>query len=231
MKKSDVYIIIPSYNEGEELIKTIKGLSALGYNIVVVDDCSTFPAIDFINNSDIKCHCLRHLINLGQGAALQTGTEYALKNKAKYVVHFDADGQHPVEAIDQALSKFEVDENLDIVMGSRFLNAEHTSSVPKKRRFVLKVARLINYLFTGLLLTDAHNGFRVISAKAIPKLVLTQNRMSHATEVLNLVKKNKLNFIEIPIHVTYTDYSMEKGQSAFNSINILFELIIKKIIP
>ena len=90
-----VAIIIPSYNEGEQLRKTIEGLLqspvTAGCMLVVIDDCSALPASEYLKGLPVSI--LRHSQNLGQGAALRTGMDYALLKGFEYFVHFDADGQ------------------------------------------------------------------------------------------------------------------------------------------
>jgi polyprenyl-phospho-N-acetylgalactosaminyl synthase len=221
------FIIIPAYNESEVIATTIGPLLEEGYEVVVVNDGSPTDIYKFVK--DLNIHYLKHEINLGQGAALQTGMEYARKFNPDYVVHFDADGQHNYHDIKKFVGILE-EQKVDIVLGSRFLEEKSKEMVPLRRRMLLKTARLVNWVFTGLLLTDAHNGFRVFRGSIIPKLQLKENRMAHATEILRLLKKNKVLFVEAPTEIQYTDYSMEKGQKASNSFNILIDLIFHRVI-
>jgi glycosyltransferase involved in cell wall biosynthesis len=193
----------------------------------VVDDGSTNDIKSEI--SDLRVHFIRHFTNLGQGASLQTGMDYALQNGAKFVAHFDADGQHRKEDLEKMLSLIK-ENHIDIILGSRFLTLENTAQIPKSRRFILQLARVVNVCFSGLWLTDAHNGLRVLNRKALTKIRLKENRMAHATEILQQIKNKKLNWCEVSVKIKYTDYSQEKGQSNWNALNILFDLIIRKFI-
>lgn len=221
-----VYVVIPCFDEGEIIYEVIGSLRENGYSVVVVDDGSSHPVK--LLQSDSRVHLLRHEINLGQGAALQTGMEYAIARNADYIVHFDADGQHDVTAISEFLYTLHSDR-LDIILGSRFLKEESLSHIPMIKKLVLRTARLVNWVFTGLYLTDAHNGFRVMTKEAAMKIKLTENRMAHATEIINIISAKKLRWKEMPVTVRYTDYSRAKGQSSLNAINIIIDLILNKL--
>lgn len=221
------FIIIPAYNETEVIISTIQPLLSAGYEVVVVNDGSPTDIYKYVKH--LKVHYLKHEINLGQGAALQTGMDYAKLFNPDYIVHFDADGQHNFHDIARFIQILEA-QKADIVLGSRFLKDETQKLVPFRRRMLLKTARLINWFFTGLLLTDAHNGFRVFRGSVVRQLHLTENRMAHATEILRQIKKNKLAYVEASTEIQYTEYSMAKGQKASNSINILIDLIFHRFI-
>jgi glycosyltransferase involved in cell wall biosynthesis len=225
MKKT--VVIIPAYNETDVIADCIVPLLGLGYEVVVVDDGSKTDIKGYVKH--LHVHYLRHEINLGQGAALQTGMEYARKLVPEYIVHYDADGQHNVKDIARFIDVLETTQ-ADIVLGSRFLKKETQAMVPFWRQVVLKTARLINCLFTGLLLSDAHNGFRVMRGRVAGRIQLTENRMAHATEILRIIKKEKIAYAEAPTEIQYTAYSMQKGQRPSASINILIDLIIHRFI-
>jgi hypothetical protein len=154
--------------------------------------------------------------------------DYAYQQGAQAAVHFDADGQHNYYEIPTLLAPI-LAQKADFVLGSRFINPKHIAQIPTTRRQILRIARLINFLFTGIYLTDAHNGFRALSRTALQCTQLTENRMAHATEILQIIKKSGLKYQEIPTKIVYTEYSKQKGQSSLNSINILLDLILKNI--
>lgn len=221
------FVIVPAYNETEVIATTIKPLLEKGFEVVVVNDGSPTNILAYVK--DLCVHYLVHAINLGQGAALQTGMEYAKSFDPAYLVHFDADGQHNAEDISRFIQTLET-ENVDIVLGSRFLTEDTKKLVPWRRRMLLQTARIINWVFTGLLLTDAHNGFRVFRGSAIDRLRLMENRMAHATEILRLIKKNKLRYKEASTKIQYTEYSTAKGQRASASLNILIDIFYHRFI-
>lgn len=223
---NEVFILIPAYNEGKVIAKTIAPLFDMGYQIVVIDDCSTDDTTQVLSSYPI--HYLRHSINLGQGAAIQTGIFYAQKCGAQYAVTFDADGQHNYTEIPKMLEPLEAGR-ADISMGSRFMKGGIAEDIAAVRKGIIKTAIIVNGVLTGLWLSDAHNGFRALNRTAIEKIRITQNRMAHATEILSLIKNAKLRYEEVPVHIVYTDYSRNKGQSNLNSIHIVLDILLNKI--
>ena len=188
-----------------------------------VDDASTDGSAEVAEQAGAVV--VRHPFNLGQGAALQTGVRYVLEaSDAPYLVTFDADGQHRVEDA-LAMVQRAREEDLAVVFGSRFLDERTQPGLLKK--VVLKVAVWITNQQTGMRLSDAHNGLRVIRRDAAAALDLQQNRMAHATEIVLQLGRTRLPWAEHPVHVLYTDYSRAKGQSLINSVNILIDSILK----
>lgn len=225
MNKSEVYITIPMYNDEKMILNVIKSLNNEGYkNIVVVDDGSRDNGYEVVKR-DTDVIVTKHIINRGQGAALQTGMEIAIEKGAKYIVHFDSDGQHDVKDIDHMLNTL-IEGKYDIVLGSRFLQK---NDIPLKKRILLKGAIIFTYLLSQIWLTDVHNGLRVMTAETAKKLNLQHDRMEHASEILDKIKVLNLKYTEVPVTIHYTKYSMSKGQSISNSINIAFKLISSKL--
>jgi glycosyltransferase involved in cell wall biosynthesis len=220
----NTYIIIPAFNESSKLAAVLESLLPLDYNIIVIDDGSTDDTYKMAATFPVLL--IHHEFNLGQGAALETGMEAARMLHADFVIHFDADGQHDPSDIPQMLIPLQKGD-ADIVFGSRFLEKKASGLSPTKT-FVLKTGRWINYLITGVLLSDAHNGLRALNKKALNNIHFHQAGMAHASEILSEVRRNSLRYLEQPVHIAYTDYSKRKGQTLFNSINILFHLFFKK---
>ena len=216
------WVVIPLYNEASVIASVIADLRGSFAHIVCIDDGSTDGSGDVARAAGARV--LRHPYNLGQGAALQTGIEYArARPGAEYLVTFDADGQHRVvDAVDMV--KLARADDVAIVFGSRFLDDRTDTGALK--RFVLKTAVRVTNLTTGLKLTDAHNGLRVIRTDAARGIQLQQDRMAHATEIVLQLRRTGLPWREFPVEVLYTDYSKAKGQSLLNSINILVDLIV-----
>lgn len=220
-----IFVIIPCFNEATVIKNTVTGVLEKGYSVVVVDDASTDETKQRLRG--LPVHYLRHRINLGQGAALQTGLDYAIKKGAAFMITFDADGQHFADDIAGMVEAME-EKGVDIVFGSRFLKGSD-STVPQGRKWVLKLARYVNYFFSGILLSDAHNGFRCLSPQAARKIRLRENRMAHASEILIQVARLKLTYAEFPVNIHYSAYSMAKGQGNRHGLRILFELILYKL--
>ena len=224
MPPPKIFVIVPAFNEATVLEQTLSDLIALNHNIILVDDGSS-DDIDMIARK-YPIFYLKHPINIGQGAALQTGMTAAQFLGADIVLHFDADGQHDASEICKLVEPL-LQNRSDIVFGSRFLENNLSQSIPVIKKIILQAARYMNWLFYGILLSDAHNGFRALNRKAFEQIVFTQNRMGHASEILSLVKKNELRYLEVPVNIRYSEYSRKKGQTIFNSINIFFDLISK----
>ena len=222
MAEPSIWIVIPAYNEGRVLADVVGELleNNSSYQVVIVDDGSTDNTSAIAGNLGV--HLLTHPINLGQGAALATGFEYALQQKADVIVTFDADGQMQPADIGLLVDVI-INEDVDVALGSRFLTTS-PEKMPPIKKYVLKLATVLTKLTTGLKVTDTHNGFRAFKAQALRKLTITQNRMAHASEILSAIAHNKLSWREVPVTIRYTEYSKSKGQSISNAINILFEL-------
>jgi polyprenyl-phospho-N-acetylgalactosaminyl synthase len=220
----DVFVIIPAYNEHAVIRQVVEQLLVYNYSVVIIDDGSEPPLRPVLNT--LPVWVLRHRVNLGQGAALQTGIEFALEKQAQYIVTFDADGQHHANDIGQLLQEL-VDKKAGIVFGSRFLEGA-VHNMPSRRKTTIKLARYLNYAFTGLLLTDAHNGLRAMTREAAAGIHLQENRMAHATEILSQVRKNRLHYCEIPVHIHYSEYSRKKGQTIWSGFRIFFDLLLNK---
>ena len=169
---------------------------------------------------------MRHPINLGQGAALQTGFECALAAGASHIVTFDADGQHHVEDIGPMLERL-TKTGADLALGSRFLGT--AIGMRQSRRWLLRAAIIFTMLTTGLRLSDCHNGLRVLTANAARKLTVRQNRMAHASEILANIHKHNLRFVEVPVTISYTDYSRQKGQSFVDAFAICRDLFAMRL--
>lgn len=216
------WVVIPLYNEATVIGGVVRELLESFAHVVCVDDGSTDDSAAAAEAAGARV--LRHPLNLGQGAALQTGIAYAREQAGcEYIVTFDADGQHRVvDAV--AMVQLARTAEVAIVFGSRFLDDRTKPGALKK--LVLKTAVVVTNWTTGLRLTDAHNGLRVIRVDAARRIELQQDRMAHATEIVLQLRRTQLPWREFPVEVLYTDYSKAKGQSLLNAINILVDLIV-----
>ena len=140
-----IFVIIPCYNEAKVVRQTVTEVLEKGYSVVVVDDCSRDGSKKQL--AGLPIYYLRHRVNMGQGAALQTGIEFAKRKGAKYFVTFDANGQHDSKDISRMIEFLEK-ENADIVFGSRFLPGAQTN-VSRSRSFALNFGRYINFFGLG----------------------------------------------------------------------------------
>ncbi|MGE8638151.1 MAG: glycosyltransferase family 2 protein [Achromobacter sp.] len=219
-----IWVVIAAFNEGSVIANTIAGVLSHVKNVVVCDDCSSDSTAESARAAG--AHVLSHPINLGQGAALQTGITYALRQNAEYIVTFDADGQHDPREILPMLEALKA-SGADAVLGSRFLGTQ--TNVAFSRKLVLTAALLFTRLTSRLRLTDVHNGFRALTRKFCEEFEFKQNRMAHASEILDHIASHKVRFIEHPVTIVYTEYSIRKGQRSSNAIRILMELLMGRV--
>jgi glycosyltransferase involved in cell wall biosynthesis len=211
------------YNEGRVIEEVIRDVRREFPYVVCVDDGSHDESAASARAAGAVV--VEHPINMGQGAALQTGFEFALSDPLMTdVVTFDADGQHQVADAVGMVAKLR-DEKLDVVIGSRFL--DDRTEMARLRKAVLKTAAVYTRWTTGMALTDAHNGLRVLDRSLLENIHIRQNRMAHASELVEQIGDADVKWAEYPTHVIYSDYSKAKGQSLLNSVNILFELIFR----
>lgn len=219
----DTWLVIPLYNEVTVIGNVVTQARRAFTNVVCVDDGSTDGSAAAAQRAGAIV--VEHPFNMGQGAALQTGIEFALSQPGmNYLITFDADGQH---SVDDALAMVQraKSDDLAIIFGSRFLDGG--SPVGWSKKAVLKTAAAVTRLRTGLDLTDAHNGLRLLRKDSAQQVNLKQNRMAHASEIVGQLARTGLPWGEMPVNIEYTEYSKAKGQSLLNSVNILVDLVMR----
>lgn len=221
--RENTWFVIPLFNEGPVIHDVVASLRQRYPLVVCVDDGSSDSSAAEAERAGAVV--VRHPYNMGQGAALKTGIDYALTDPNMHqVVTFDADGQHQVDDAAQMIAKLHL-EGVDVVLGSRFLDSRTKPGIIK--RMVLKAAVFYTNLTAGVKLTDAHNGLRVLGRRACELITIEQNRMAHASEIVSEFGRHELTIAEHPVHILYTDYSKSKGQPVLNSVNILIDLLFK----
>lgn len=223
--RARVFIVIAAYNEARAIATVVSELLPVYPNVVVVDDGSADETARCA--ADAGAIVLKHLLNRGQGAALQTGISYALKHGAEYVVTFDADGQHSPADLPAMLAPI-VAGQVEICLGSRFLGK--STDMPVSRRIMLKGAILFTRITSGMRLSDTHNGFRAFSRKAASMLDIQLDRMAHASELIDQVRSSGLPYREIPVHIRYTDYSLAKGQRSSAALRVALDYLIGRLL-
>lgn len=227
MKYTDkkIFFVIPAFNEGKSIGRVVDELKKASYNnIIVIDDSSKDNT--YSEAKKRKVIVLKHIINRGQGASLRTGIDYALKNGAEIIVTFDSDGQHRIEDLEAMLGPV-VKGEVDVTLGSRFLKK---TNMPLSRRILLKGSVLVQWIFYGVKLSDAHNGYRVLSRRAAEQIHIDSDRMEHASEIVEEIMKKKIKYKEVPVVIRYSGYSMKKGEASFfGAVKILFKMVIRRI--
>lgn len=222
---TDAAVVIPMHDEATVIADVVADVRRRFAHVVCVDDGSRDDCAELARRAGALV--VRHPANLGQGAAIETGIRHALARlDVAYVVTFDADGQH---AVDDAAAMVDLArrDDVQVVLGSRFLGA--TQGITGTRRLVLRAAVRFTRSTTGLVVTDAHNGLRVLRRDAAEHVRLRLHGMSHASEILSLVARHDLSYAEHPVTISYTDYSRAKGQRSYNALNIVFDLMVNRM--
>ena len=224
----DTWLIVPCYNEGTVIFDVLTHARETFPNIVAVNDGSRDDSAAQIRAAG--AHLVNHPVNLGQGAALQTGVEYARAQPgARYFVTFDADGQHQVKDVVRMVERLRA-EPVDIIVGTRFAGQDN-SQVPWIKRVVLKTVVLLSPRTKKLGLSDAHNGLRAFNKKVADEVNIRMNGMSHASEIVTMIDNNGWRVDEEPVDILYTEYAMSKGQSLINGVNILADGLVARRLP
>jgi glycosyltransferase involved in cell wall biosynthesis len=224
MSYHDVWIVIPAFNEASIIGDVISDVRSVFPHVVCVDDGSRDDTAE--RAFAAGAHVVPHPVNLGQGAAIQTGVEYARSRPGAAVfVTFDADGQHQVKDVVRMIDRLSADD-VDLVIGTRFAGA--VTHTPPLKRIILRAAAFLSPQSRALGLTDAHNGLRAFDKTVADSLNLTMSGMSHAGEFISLAYENHWRVAEEPVEILYTDYSKSKGQPLLNGVNIVFDGLLRR---
>ena len=224
MRYQDVWLVIPAFNEASVIGDVIADVRSVFDHVVCVDDGSKDGTGDVALRAG--AHLVRHPVNLGQGAAIQTGIEYARRQPgAQVFATFDADGQHRLKDVVAMIDRLST-EDVDLVVGTRFAEPS-ASKAPLVKRVILRVAAALSPSSRQLGLTDAHNGLRVFNKTVADQINITMSGMSHASEFIALAVENGWRVAEEPVEILYTDYSKSKGQPLLNGVNIIFDGLLR----
>jgi glycosyltransferase involved in cell wall biosynthesis len=224
MSERKVVFVVPAHNEAATVAAVVESALWQADQVVVVDDGSDDSTAELAAAAGAVV--ARHRENLGQGAALQTGIELALNRGATHLVTFDADGQHRPEDAMKMVARLDA-EGLDAVLGTR--GGKRQTGMPLERHLLLRAGLLFSRLTTGLDLTDTHNGLRAFTADAASRLRITQNRMAHASQILSRVAELGLAWAEEPVEVSYTRFTLGKGQSSLAALRIVSDLVLGRL--
>jgi glycosyltransferase involved in cell wall biosynthesis len=224
LDEGSTWIVIAAFNEAAVIGPIISDVVSRNYRVALVDDGSQDATGQIALAAGATV--VTHPVNLGQGAALQTGIKFALQRDASYIVTFDADGQHRPSDIPRLINAL-ADSKAGYALGSRFLGSSH--GMPFRRRLLLQAAIWFTRAVTGLKLSDTHNGLRAMTREGASRISLRQNRMAHASELLEQIAASGLPYVEVPVTIDYTRYSLAKGQGLADSVSILFDLSVQKL--
>ena len=218
---SNVYVVIPAKDEERYIDLLLDKLMDLGFeNIIVVNDNSQ-DKTGHIAGERENVVVLDHSINLGAGAATQTGIAYAVDKKANIIVTIDADLQHHPDDLIKLIDVL-IEEEHDLVIGSRFLKR---NNIPPSRIFFNKGANIISWFLTGKYLSDSQSGLKAFNYKLAEKLDLKYDGFEFCMEIIKVANTKKLKIKEVPVNVTYTPETMNKGQGLKSGLRILSKLL------
>ena len=210
------YIVIPAKDEATRIGQVLRSAKLCGfYNLVVVDDGSQDQTGQVALGLGAKV--VRHPINLGPGAATQTGIEYAIAQGAKFIVTMDADEQHYPQDIESLVEKLITDE-LDIVIGSRFLTP---NKIPLTRIFYNKIANVVAAMATGVRVSDSQSGMKAFTADFAQKSKLQHCGFEFCIVLLRYIRLHDAKYAEVPIQVMYSKETMGKGQNLLVGLKML----------
>jgi glycosyltransferase involved in cell wall biosynthesis len=222
-----IVVVIPAYNESTRVAAAVIDAARFSDHVLVIDDCSTDETAHVAKTAGATV--LRHVVNRGQGAALQTGMDFALQTLgAHVVVHFDADGQMRGDEIPMMVKPI-VDGDADVVLGSRFLGSP-AKDMPVIRKILVRLGTVFTMALSGIRVTDTHNGFRAFSRKAAGDIRISLDRMAHASEIIDLVKTKRFRFVERPVTITYSAETLRKGQSTIKALLTAKDILKKKVV-
>lgn len=214
----ETFVIIPAYNESKRIGDVLKETKKYVKNVVVVDDGSLDNTYEIALKYNVET--LQHIINLGKGASLKTGCDYAIKKGAKILILMDSDGQHKPDDIPRFQEKL---KNVDIVFGARKLNKK----MPSILRFGNKFISTITNLLYGVNIKDTQNGYKAMTVDAYKKIRWDSQGYAAESEMVTNTGNAKLKYTQIDIHTIYLD--KYKGTTVLDGMKIVFNMIIWRI--
>jgi len=218
------FVVVPAFNEAPRIGRTLENLLQVASSVVVVDDGSADNTREVALQYPVWV--LRHPVNLGQGAAIQTGITFALRQGAEYVATFDADGQHEPRDLMTMLDTLR-QTGADYALGSRFLG--QAENIPMTRKLMLKAAVWYTRIMSGIWVTDTHNGIRLMTRRGAERIHITMNRMEHASEILDQIARSGLRFVEVPVTIRYSQASLAKGQKSTAAVKMGLRILAERV--
>lgn len=218
MKHKNIYVVIAAYNEEKHIVDVIKKIKKYCKNIIVVDDGSKDNTYNKAKQGGVEV--LKHIVNMGKGAALKTGCDYALRKGAKIIVTVDADLQHDPAEIPNFLKAL---KNRDVVFGYRRLDKNMPLILRAGNWFINKITKLLY----NINLRDTQCGYRAFTANAYKKIRWKASDYSLESEMIANTGKNHLKYKEIPIKTIYSD--IYKGTTVIDGIRIIINLLIWRL--
>ncbi len=236
--KDNYLFLIRAYNESTMIGVVIDEIVAAWFTKIIICNDGSSDSTEYVVEQKAKEHattlivCLSHLINRGPGAANKTlfafATKFARSLWVEWLVTYDADGQMDIGDM-ETFMRYADHAKHDVVIGSRFVEGAVVENMPWLRRVILWWSRFVTYVFNGVRVTDVPTGYRMYHADVIGKFKINSDWFSYQNDIIGTLGEFQLRFIEIPVHIKYTHYSLTKGQSNTSAVKILKELIYKAL--
>ena len=222
--RNDIYVVVPAYNEEKTVSQIIEGIVKEGYNVVLVNDGSKDNTLNLAIESKSKypnkIFVISHMINRGLGAALKTGMTVARNKGAKYILTFDADGQHEIADIEKVVKPLQ-DGEADACIGARPFK-----DMPLSKSFANLVMNFLTLVFYGCNVQDSQGGLRAFTADAAAKINVVSSGYGVSSEFIKEISDKNLRLSEVTITTIYTPETQNKGTDAIVGLKILFKMII-----
>lgn len=219
-----VFLVIPAFNEEKTVGEILEKIAKLNYKIVLVDDGSEDNTYKIARKSKDKypdnIFIYRHIINRGLGAALKTGMNGALEHGAKFVVTFDADGQHAIADIAKVCKPL-VNKEAEVVIGARPFE-----DMPRSKNFANTLMNFLTLIFYKTNVKDSQSGLRAFNADVIPKLNIISQGYGVSSEFIREIRINHLKLAEVTITTIYTPETQAKGTNALVGVKILLKMLV-----
>ena len=221
---NDVYLVVPAFNEEKTVSQIIEGIAEKGYNVILVNDGSKDKTLELAIESKRKypnqIFVVSHVINRGLGAALKTGMVVALNKGAKYIVTFDADGQHEIEDIPKVCKPLKEGE-ADVVIGARPFE-----DMPLSKSFANYIMNALTLIFYGRNVKDSQSGLRAFTAHAADVINIVSRGYGVSSEFIKEISDKNLRLAEVTITTIYTPETQNKGTDAIVGLRILTKMVI-----
>lgn len=221
---NEIFIVLPAFNEESTVSEIITDLANRKYNVLVINDGSYDKTLELAQLTKEKfpnnVFIYSHIINRGLGAAIKTGFKAANLHNAKYVITFDADGQHDVDDLNNVIIPL-INKEADVVIGSRIFE-----DMPLSRNFANTAMNLITHIFYGAKVKDSQSGLRAFNNKAISLIDINSKGYDVSSEIIREIKNKNLKLTEVPITTIYTQETKNKGTDIIVGLKIIIRMII-----
>lgn len=223
-------IIIPAYNEAENIVKTVEAIKekAKGFDYIIINDCSTDRTKNICEENGYNIINLP--INLGIGGAVQTGYKYAYNHDYDIAVQVDGDGQHDPLFL-EVMAQYLEEHSADMVIGSRFIEKKGFQSSRARRIGIIFFTQLIK-IMTGATITDPTSGLRMVGRNVIELFSNDYPRDYPEPESVVAILRRHMKVIEIPVVMKEREggvSSISLKKSVYYMIKVTLAILIERI--